>query len=533
MLIRGWSTRVSQPTGPVEIDWANPLTSGLGFNLSNFLRRDAAGDALITRTASLAQGTTTLGQGLSSAANAAFSAPLDLSSTTEITVAFILKRNSATGTQVLVEHTINQNNQAGSFLIYTDTTNFLASISNGLSGASNFNVASCAAPAVGRTTRVVVTLARRGTSAQACRIWYDGVEQVTSQPNTGSISGAFANSTTYFFGRAATSLFANGVVHDLSIWRRALADDDIGLWTDSPWRLYQSVQRRVWLSDVAGGGGGVTGSLNATEAGSDAAAFSAASTASGNLAATETGSDTAAIASQVTATGSLAATEVGSDTAAISGGNPAAIGSMAAQEVGSDTAAISGIAPATGTLTAQETGTDTASMAGASVVAGSLAATEVGSDSFFATSGAQQSVGTLAVQEVGSDTASAAGAVTAQGAFAATESGGDSAIMTGEARVMGLFAAIETGQDVFSGTSIQLPARTGSMAATETGSDGAALTGQSLVMGLFTAQEVGSDVFFGSENDLTRIRPIQATYNTPAIDAGYNTIEIDPTYWID
>ena len=98
---------------------------------------------------------------------------------------------------------------------------------------------------------------------------------------------------------------------------------------------------------------------------------------------------------------------------------------------------------------------------------------------------------------------------------------------------MGLFAATEVGQDVFSGTSIQLPARTGSMAATETGADGAAMTGQALVMGLFTSQEVGSDVFFASENDLTRIRPIQATYNTLAIDAGYNTTVIEPTYWID
>lgn len=315
------------------------------------------------------------------------------------------------------------------------------------------------------------------------------------------------------------------------IFDKGLPQPEALEYSRNPWQLFRPIQRRIWVP-VAGGGGEATGNLAATEAGSDTAAFSAASTASGSLATTETGSDTAAIAGQLTATGNLAAAEVGSDTAAISGGNPAAIGSMAAQETGADTASIAGIAPATGTLTAQETGTDTASITGASVVTGSLAATEVGSDSFFATSGAQQSVGTLAAQEVGSDTANASGAVTAQGAFAATESGGDSAIMTGEARVMGLFAATETGQDVFSGTSIQLPARTGSMATTETGADGAALSGQSLVMGLFTAQEFGSDVFFASENDLTRIRPIQATYNTLAIDAGYNTIEIDPTYWI-
>ena len=531
MLIRGRSTRVIQPTGPVEIDWANPLSSGLGFNLCNFLRRDTAGDALITRTANLEQSTTTLGQGLSSAANAAFSAPLNLSSTNAITAAFIYRPVSNTGTQVVFEHTTNINNQVGSCIVYFDGSTLEATVA---SGGGAFNVVRCPAPAVGSTTKIVVTLERIGSSAKASRIWFNGVEQATTAGTAASVSGNFANSTTYFLGRGASSLFANGVIHDISIWLRKISDDEVGQWSDGPWALYRPAERRVWLSDVAGGGGGgVTGSLNATESGSDASAFSAASTASGSLAATETGSDTASIAGQTTATGSLAATEVGSDTAAISGGNPAAIGIMAAQEVGSDTASISGIAPATGTLTAQETGADTASIAGASVAAGSLAATEVGSDSFFATSGAQQSVGTLAAQEVGSDTASASGAVVAQGTLTATESGSDSAIMTGEARVMGLFAATETGQDVFSGTSIQLPARTGSMAATETGADSAALTGQALVFGLFTAQEVGSDVFFASENDLTRIRPIQATYNTLAIDAGYNTIEIDPTYWID
>ncbi len=251
------SRRVVQPQGPVEIDGGSPLGKSLGFSVSDFTGRDVVGQRLVTRSASLAYGTTALGRGFSSAANAAFSAPLDLSGTSEITVAFILKRNTATGTQVLVEHTINQNNQAGSFLIYTDTTNFLASISNGIGGAASFNVASCAAPAVGRTTKVVVTLARRGTSAQACRIWYDGVEQVTSQPNTGSISGNFANSTTYFFGRAAASLFANGVIHDAAIWLRSLADAEVAQWSANPWQLFRPIQRRIWVP-VAGGAATLT-----------------------------------------------------------------------------------------------------------------------------------------------------------------------------------------------------------------------------------------------------------------------------------
>ena len=251
MLIRGRSTRVSQPTGPVEIDWANPLTSGLGFNLCNFLRRDTAGDALITRTANLAQGTTTLGQGLSSAANAAFSAPQNLSGTNVITVAFVFRQANSTGAQVLVEHTANQNTNVGSCLAYTDAGNLEASISNGVGG---YNAIRCAAPAVGRTTRIIIQFERIASINKAIRVWYDGVEQATTHTFNGIIGDSFANSTTYFLGRGSSSFFANGVIHDISIWRRYLSDADIGSWTDSPWRVYRPAERRVWLSDVAGGG---------------------------------------------------------------------------------------------------------------------------------------------------------------------------------------------------------------------------------------------------------------------------------------
>lgn len=254
MLIRGRSTRVSQPTGPVEIDWANPLTSGLGFNLCNFLRRDTAGDALITRTANLAQGTTTLGQGLSSAANAAFSAPQNLSGTNVITVAFVFRQANSTGLQVLVEHTANQNTNVGSCLAHTEAGNLEASISNGVGGVGGYNAIRCAAPAVGRTTRIIIQFERIASINKAIRVWYDGVEQATTQTFNGIIGDSFANSTTYFLGRGSSSFFANGVIHDISIWRRYLSDADIGSWTDSPWRVYRPAERRVWLSDVAGGG---------------------------------------------------------------------------------------------------------------------------------------------------------------------------------------------------------------------------------------------------------------------------------------
>lgn len=105
---------------------------------------------------------------------------------------------------------------------------------------------------------------------------------------------------------------------------------------------------------------------------------------SGSLAATESGSDTFAATGQLGVIGSLAATETGSDTFAATG-TLGVIGSLAATEVGSDTFAATGTLGAFGNLAATETGADTFAATGTvAQIYGSLAASEVGSDTFAA-----------------------------------------------------------------------------------------------------------------------------------------------------
>ena len=113
---------------------------------------------------------------------------------------------------------------------------------------------------------------------------------------------------------------------------------------------------------------------------------------SGSLAATESGSDTFNANGSVLVAGSLAATESGSDIFAASGtvGTPAV----------------------TGTLAATESGSDTFSATGSVLVSGTLAATESGSDTFAATGTIAQIFGSLAASESGSDTFAADGTVT-------------------------------------------------------------------------------------------------------------------------
>lgn len=73
------------------------------------------------------------------------------------------------------------------------------------------------------------------------------------------------------------------------------------------------------LQSGGAGPGVITGTLAATETGSDVAALVGDVLVSGSLAATEVGSDVAAIFGVLTITGTLAATEVGSDVAVILG----------------------------------------------------------------------------------------------------------------------------------------------------------------------------------------------------------------------
>jgi len=106
----------------------------------------------------------------------------------------------------------------------------------------------------------------------------------------------------------------------------------------------------VWAQGIAPSSsgeepsGGVTGTLNASEVGSDTAAFAGQVLVQGTFNASETGSDTAALSGRVIVQGSLSTSEVGSDTFAASGSvaSGPVTGTLNASEQGSDTAEILG-----------------------------------------------------------------------------------------------------------------------------------------------------------------------------------------------
>ena len=220
----------------------------------------------------------------------------------------------------------------------------------------------------------------------------------------------------------------------------------------------------------------ITGTLAATETGSDTFSGSGDVIVEGSMAASETGSDTFAASGTVTAaaiTGTMAATETGTDT--FSGaGKVITEGAMAALETGSDTFSASGDVIVRGAMAATETGADTFAASGDVVIDGSMAATESGTDTFAASGvvGHPPIVGTMSATETGADVFAATGDVVIKGTLAATETGSDTFAATGDVLISGQMAATESGTDTMSATgTVGSTGVTGTMSAVESTED--------------------------------------------------------------
>lgn len=252
----------------------------------------------------------------------------------------------------------------------------------------------------------------------------------------------------------------------------------------------------TWLAANPSGGTAssvITGSLAATESGSDTAAFAGDVYVAGSLAATEIGTDTTSLSGAVLVQGALSATETGSDTAEFTGSASGIItGALAATESGADAAALSGVVLVAGTLAATESGADTAAFSGIATgaIAGSLAAIESGAD-VAALSGAVLAQGALSATESGGDAASLIGGVRVSGSLAVAETGSDTAVATGAVQVRGAFSLAESGADTATLTGAILVR--GGLSSIESGADTSAIAGAVLVQGALSASEVGSD----------------------------------------
>jgi hypothetical protein len=233
----------------------------------------------------------------------------------------------------------------------------------------------------------------------------------------------------------------------------------------------------------------------------------AAPSSTGSLAATESGSDTFAGAGAVVVTGSATLGD-SADTLAAAGTVPVS-GALSVTEAGSDTLAGSGAVAVAGSLASAESGSDALSVIGAVAVTGSMSTSETGLDSL-AASGIVFSGGLLAAIELGSDALSSGGSVAVTGSLAWTESGPDVLASTGVVPIAGTIAATETSADQLAG--LGGVAIVGALAVQEAGNDSLEASGSPSYAGDMAAVEQGADSF-------------AAIYGLPELFGSFNVIE--------
>lgn len=458
-----------QPTGPVDIDWGNPLTAGLKSVVCPSLPQ-----TLITNERIVTVGTGTIeGRQYGKA---------------------IVCASGSYGAQVAADgDTLLPSNDSGNectILVYsrfTDTTNRASSLF-GFAGANRVQAHvpysdgtiywDYGGTGNRRTTYAGFT---KTTNAETYAFQYGVINpyraiwrnrQLLASGTTVDTAARGATTEPFYVGGAYGQTGDNVEVYLLAVVNHVMSAGEIHAFNENPWQIFKKRAKILYFPSA--GGGGATGTLAATESGSDTAALTGDVLIDGALAATESGSDTAALTGDVIVQGALAVTESGTDTAAATG-LVLVQGALAATESGSDTAALAGLVLVQGSIASVEPGADTASIAGDVLVSGALAASETGSDTAAFTGDASLGIfGSIDAAESGSDSAQVTGLVLIQGGLAVTETGSDTAAITGPAAVSGSIAATETGSDTAAVTGLVLIY--GSLATTETGSDTAAVS---------------------------------------------------------
>lgn len=215
------------------------------------------------------------------------------------------------------------------------------------------------------------------SSGDACSIWLNG--SPVSGTRSGSaisamptVSNPLSIATQGTGGAAALS----GDIELVLIFNRLLSDAEIRSLSDNPYQILRPANDRLWL-DVVAGGGGVSGTLAATDA-QDAASVSgsaSAPSASGALSASDA-QDIASFAGALIFSGSLSATD-SPDVATFAGTAyaPGVSGTMAAAD-SADSAVFAGALSFVGALAAVEP-QDSAVATGAFGPSGSLATADL------------------------------------------------------------------------------------------------------------------------------------------------------------
>lgn len=228
LLTRG--TRLSQPQGPVEVDWANPIARGL---FSSFYASERKPNTTVNGTYTTnADGTVVRGSGMN------------------YPVSYPATKNIGTGDYTfLVVHRPYTASSIGSTAVTMSdqASNVWIGDASG-SGAhqcGGTRVSSGFLTSAGKLSTHVGT--RRSGVIRAYTNGQTGGATASSSSSVNITSiciGSYTGLGYAFFSDYAASL----------VWDRALSAAEIASISANPWQLFKPVQRRVWFDASAGGG---------------------------------------------------------------------------------------------------------------------------------------------------------------------------------------------------------------------------------------------------------------------------------------
>ncbi len=150
--------------------------------------------------------------------------PLNLSSTSELTVEFWLKWNAyANNDSLAMELTPNFNEHPGGFLVDPDAPEYGGTFGVGIGVGAGRNSIYFARPSAGVWHHYVLVLNPTAPAASEITPYVDGQPVAFQQGASGSGEGAFANSTLYLASRAGSALFGGGTLDELAIYNTPLS----------------------------------------------------------------------------------------------------------------------------------------------------------------------------------------------------------------------------------------------------------------------------------------------------------------------
>jgi PKD repeat protein len=149
--------------------------------------------------------------------------PLNLSSTSQLTVEFWLKwERYANNDALAMELTPNFNENPGGFLVDPNAPEFGGTFGVGIGTGNSRNSIFFARPSAGVWHHYAFVLNGGASSGGEIVPYVDGLPVAYQLESTGTGAGAFANSTLYLMSRDGGALFGAGALDDLAIYSRDL-----------------------------------------------------------------------------------------------------------------------------------------------------------------------------------------------------------------------------------------------------------------------------------------------------------------------